>query len=398
MSAIEISNDVFAVGVKDPDLSVFDITMTTRYGTTYNAYLIKGEKIALIDTVKKEFTEKYLANVSSQVPFDKIDYLVVNHTEPDHSGAIPALLEKAPQIKIICSSAAVPYVKNVINQEADITGVKNDHLLELGGKTLQFKLMPYMHWPDTMMDYLQEDKILFSNDGFTAHICSDGLYADELSRDVDLDHETYYYWDCIMRPFSGFIRRNLPKLDDLDIQVLAGSHGPIHRNDARAPIDRYREWTRDKIEDRNSVALFYASNYGNTGKLAGIIAEQLKTNGCEVDMADAASVGADRIKEMIESAKCVVIGTPTFNGDAVVPIWNLVNHFSTVYSIGKKAAVFGSYGWGGEGAKLVAERLKGLKLKLFEEEYRARLIPSDIELTALNEYCAKLAEYIKAGK
>lgn len=398
MSAIKLSDSVHWVGVKDPELRVFDIVMEIRMGTTYNAYLIKGEKTALIDTVRKEFTEEFLANISEITPIEKIDYLIVNHNEPDHSGAITAILDKAPNIKLICSAPAVPFLKNVINREADITGVKDNHTLELGGKTLVFKGMPYMHWPDTMMEYLQEDKILFTNDGFTAHYSADSIFADEVPGDVDLDHEVHYYWDCIMRPFSGYIRRNLAKLDDFDIAMVAGSHGLIYRHDPLKYIEKYKEWNADKAEGKNHVAVFFASNYGNTGKMAAAVAEGLKKHGFTTSINDVAEIKADEAKELIESSKAVVIGTPTFNGDAVKPIWDLVNLFSTVYSIGKKAAVFGSYGWGGEGSKLVAQRLTGIKMKVFEEPFRARLIPSDEEMAALDEYVGQIAEFFAAGK
>ncbi len=398
MSAIKISENVYEVGVQDPDLKIFDITMPTEYGTTYNSYLVIGEKVALIDAVKKEFTDQFFANIEEIIPIDKIDYLIVNHTEPDHSGAIPALLERNPNIKLIASATAVPYVKAVINCEADLTGVKDKHELDLGGKTLTFRLMPYMHWPDTMMEYLAEDKILFSNDGFAAHVCSETLWADEVPAEVDLDHQIYYYWDCIMRPFSGFIRRNLLKLDDHEIEMIATSHGPLFRKNARSIIDKYKEWTADKSEGSEQISIFYASNYGNTEKLAIGMADELTNQNFTPVLVDATNVESDRVKELIESSKAIMIGTPTFNGDAVKPIWDLTMHFSTVYSIGKKAAVFGSYGWGGEGTKLVAARLSGLKLKVFEEEFRARLIPSGDEMNDLKSYVERLAQYFRAGK
>lgn len=393
MSALKIAENIYSVGVKDPDLSVFDIVMETKYGTTYNSYLIKGtEKTALIDGVKKEFTDEFLSNIEEIIPVDKIDYLIVNHDEPDHSGAIPAILEKNPKIKLFCSASAVPFLKNIINREADITGFKDKATLELGGKTLEFKLMPYMHWPDTMMEYLKEDKILFSNDGFATHLCSDYLYADEVKE--DLDHEFYYYFDSIMRPFTAYIRRDMPKLDEYDIQMIAPSHGPIHRQDTAKYLDNYKNWSIDKSEGKNRITIFYASNYGNTKKMAEFFGTQLEKAGYNTLLNDVGNLNIDNAREQIETSKAILIGTPTFNGDAVVPIWNLVNLFSTVYSVGKKAVVFGSYGWGGEGVKLVATRLSGLKLKVFEENFRTRLIPSDGDLKEMENYTKKVVDFI----
>lgn len=392
MPSVKITENVYEVGVKDPDLKIFDLTMKTD-GTTYNSYLIIGsEKIALIDTVKEQFKDEFFANVEEIIPINKIDYLVVNHNEPDHSGAMPTLLDKNPNIVIYCSGAAIPYVKSIINRESEIIGVKDKHQLELGGKTLTFRTMPYMHWPDTMMDFLEEDGILFSNDGFAAHICSSELYADELTADVD--YEVDYYFKCIMRPFTGYIRRNLPKLDIYDIKLIAPSHGPVFRNEPLKQINRYKEWSVDKAENRNLISIFYASNYGNTLRIADSLGQFLSEKGFETQLTDASDFDDEKVREQIESSKAVIIGTPTFNGDAVKPIWDLVSLFSTVYSIGKKAAVFGSYGWGGEGAKMVAERLAGLKLKVMEEQYRARLIPSDEEMEELKQFADNFAEFV----
>ena len=399
MSTMAIGNSVYWVGVKDPTLPVFDIVMETKHGTTYNAYLVRGEKIAVIDTVKSGFTAEFIANITSIVPLDKIDYLIVNHTEPDHAGAIVDLIERNPKIQIVCSGSALPFVKSTINREANFVTVKDDAIIDLGGKKLQFKIMPYMHWPDTMMEYLVEDRILFSCDGFAAHVSGESIFADELIRErasdgtlYDLDYEMRYYFDAIMRPFSGYIRRNMAKLDSLEPTLLAASHGPIYRREVRRYVDRYKEWTIDKADSRR-VTLFYASNYGNTLRLAEKLSQELSKSKFEATLVDASACEPEQAQDLIEASGAVVIGTPTFNGDAPKPIWDLVNLFSTVYSIGKKAAVFGSYGWGGEGSKMVAERLAGLKLKVYPEPFRARLIPSDEEMAGVEVFAAELARF-----
>ncbi|MBD3257583.1 MBL fold metallo-hydrolase [candidate division GN15 bacterium] len=395
MSAFKIADNVHWVGVKDPELAVFDIVMKTERGTTYNAYLVQGEKTALIDTAKKEFESEFLANVEEIIPLEKIDYLIVCHNEPDHSGAMQTVLDRNPNIKIICSAPGLPFARNIINRDADLTGVKDGHEIDLGGKTLRCYGMPYMHWPDTMMVYLPEDKVLFSNDIFAAHISFDSPWADEAPPEDNFDFEFYYYWDAIMRPFAGYARRNLKKLDDLDIDIIATSHGPLIRKDIPQFIEKYKEWSRDKAEGRNLVSVFYISNYGSTTVMAKALTEELTNLGLEVKAVDMAEISDDDAKELIESSQAILIGTPTFNGDAVEPVWHFTSLLSTVYRLGKKAAVFGSYGWGGEAPKLVRERLAGLKLKVFEEDLRARLIPSDNEMTELKEYAGRLAEFLK---
>jgi flavorubredoxin len=390
MSAIQIADNVYSVGVKDPELRVFDISMQTQYGTTYNAYLLKSEKIALIDTVKAGFGDQYFANIEQITPLTEIDYLIVNHTEPDHSGAIPELLARAPQIKLVCSGAALPFLKNVINAEADITTVKDDVVIDLGGKKLVFKLMPYMHWPDTMMEYVPEARILFSCDGFASHMCADTVWDNEENR--DLMHEFRFYYDAIMRPFSGYIRRNLPKLDSLDIAAIGTSHGPLLRKNPRQYINLYKEWTADRSRPKH-VTVFYASNYGNTKFLAETIAANLTNVGFSSELVDLTICDTERARTLIETSGAVMVGTPTFNGDAPKPVWDLVALFPTVYSIGKKAAVFGSYGWGGEGPKLIADRLSGMKLKVYEDLYRARLIPSEDEKRQIGVFVSNLVQF-----
>lgn len=395
MAATKIVDNVYYVGVQDPDLVVFDIIMPTQHGTTYNSYLVKGtEKTALIDTVKEPFTEQFFANIEQVVPIDAIDYLIVNHNEPDHSGAARTLLERNPKIKIYCGAASMPYVRNILNIDADITGLKDAQQLELGGKTLTFRLMPYMHWPDTAMNFLEQDRILFSNDGFAAHICTDRLYADELTGGVDLAHEFWYYFDSIMRPFTGYIRRNLTKLDSHDIDIIAPSHGPLYRQQPRQWIDKYRDWSVDKSEGHRIVSVFYASNYGNTEKLAQQISRRLVDAGYEAPLVDITQTGEQRLKEQLEKSLATLVGTPTFNGDAVKPVWDFVALYSMVYAVGKKAAVFGSYGWAGEGIKMVADRLGALKQKMFTETFGARLVPSTEEKQNLDTWTSKLIEFI----
>lgn len=396
MPAIQLAENVFWVGVKDPKLAVFDIVMKTDHGTTYNAYVIKGRtKTAVIDTVKAEFSDEFFANLGEIIDVADIDYLVVNHNEPDHSGGMIRLLEQAPKAEIICSMAGIPFVKNTLNREAKITGVKDNHTLDLGGKSLHFKVMPYMHWPDTLMEFLPEDKILFSNDGFAAHYSFESLWADEAT--IDLDHEFWYYYDAIMRPFTGYMRRNLPKLNEFDVQMIAPSHGPIFRRNARKWLDKYVDWAADRTDEKNQVMVVFASNYGNTRRLADVFIDQLKADGLNVVAINAEACDLEKVRDEIEMSRAILFGTPTFAGDAVKPIWDVVGVLHSVYTQGKKAAVFGSYGWGGEGTKLVADRLAGMKLKVYPDAFRVRLVPSDDDLAEARDHAAKVSEFIRSA-
>lgn len=393
MNTVQISDHIWWTGVEDPNLRVFDIVMPTRYGTTYNAYVVKGEKIALIDTVKKQFSDEYFAKVASLTPLESVDYLIVNHTEPDHSGAIAELLKRSPKLQIVCSGAALPFVKNVLNDETPLTAVKDDAEIDLGGVTLRFKMMPYMHWPDTMMEYSPEDKVLFSCDGFASHLSGESIFDEDVRE--DLPHEMRYYFDSIMRPFSGYIRRNMPKLDGFDVKIIAPSHGPVLRKFAAQFIQDYKDWTIDRLAGAPCVTIFYVTNYGNTGLLAEAIEKGLSEAGLRTELVELTTCPSEKAQDLIERSAAVLVGTPTFNGDAPRPVWDLMNLFSTVYSIGKKAAVFGSYGWGGEGTKLIADRLASMKLKVYPEPFRARLIPSAKEMAEVREFAKKVAEFVR---
>ena len=393
MSAIKIAENVYWVGVKDPQLRIFDIVLETKYGTTYNSYLIRGtEKVALIDTVKRPFAEEFFANIAEVVPPEKIDYLVVNHTELDHSGSITLLFEKNPRLQIVAAKAAVPFVANTINVGVEIRGLKDDEVIDLGGRRLIFKGTPYMHWPDTMMEFLEPNGVLFSCDGFAAHLAADSIFADEMT--VDLDHEIKFYYDAIMRPYAPFITKNMAKLAGFDVRMLAPSHGPIHRHDPGKVIKQYEQWSADKSEGSKQVTVFYVSAYGNTQKMAQEMAAELKDASLKPVLIDVAAMDESHARDQIEASVALVFGTPTFNGDAVRPVWNAVNLLSTVHSFGKKAAVFGSYGWSGEGVKLVSERLAGLRLKVFPETFRARLVPSDEDLAEVRRFTRKFADFV----
>lgn len=393
MSSIQIADSVWAVGVKDPDLKRFDIVMEISHGTSYNAYLVKGnKKTALIDTVKARFADEYFANLEEIVKTEEIDYLVVNHTESDHSGAIVPLLKRNPKIELFCSAPALPFVRETINDDSvKVTGVKDDFELDLGNEKLIFKITPQMHWPDTMCDYLPSEGILFTCDGFAAHV-SEHTYVDEVPGYYD--EEFFDYYDKIMRFFSAYIRRNLAKIDQLEVKMIAPSHGPIIRRDVDKYLKLYHEYAADKSEGKNQAAIFYISAYGHTKELAEKFAACLKKKGYAIAMVDVMGLDEKSARDTIEQSKALMYGTLTINGDTVPQMWHAIGLLSTVASQSKKAAVFGSYGWGGEALKLVAERLSGMKLKVFEENYRARLVPSEQETAELQQYCDRFAEFI----
>ena len=395
MSALKIAEGINWVGVKDPGLRIFDLYVKTTYGTTYNSYIVAGEKVALIDAVKDGFEEQFFNSIAEIMPIEKIDYLIVNHDEPDHSGAINEVLRRNPRIQLVCSKPAVPFLRNIINDDArPIEGVKGGDRLDLGGLSLEFLSAPFMHWPDTMFCYCPERQVLFSCDGFAAHICpEDSMFAKV--GDPVLEHEAWYYYDCIMRPFAPFSRKASEGVISKKISVVAPSHGPINADQPKYFIQKYLEWTQLKFKSsKKIIAMFVASSYGNTKRMGDTIAASFPADQFEVHQFDAMDVSGERARDIMEAADGIIFGTPTFAGDVVKPIWDIAHLLPSVSSTGKKAAAFGSYGWGGQAPEILEGYLEQLKLKVLKPGARARLVPSTTELDECREFAGKFAEFV----
>jgi len=382
------------VGALHPDLRLFDIIMYAKNGTTYNSYLIRDEKIAVIDTVKEKFAEPYVEHIKELIDPKKIDYIIMQHNEPDHSGSLAALLEAAPQATIVCAKPAVKYVQNILNSEAKILPVSNKEEISLGSMTLQFYSSPYCHWPDTMMTYLVESKMLFSCDIFGSHFCDSRMYNDLVTRDFWPDFK--YYFDHIMRPYKKNVGNALKKVDALDIDMIAPSHGPILRKDVQKYIDAYHEWSQPlPANDPPKMLIYYAAAHGNTGIMAQKIADGARAEGIDVEVYDAVEINPEEHLDRIEAADALVLGSPTINTNVVKPIWDVLNSLITVDVKGKLGASFGSYGWSGDAVKQLDDRLAAMKFKVPFEGQQAVLVPSEEEKDAGFEFGVNLAKELK---
>lgn len=379
MKSLKIKDDLHWIGTLDYDLRVFDIVMYTDYGTTYNSYVLRGsEKTAIFETVKVKFWDDYINELKEVVDPESIDYIILNHTEPDHSGSVEKLLDFAPNAKLVGSQAALNYMKDIAHREFDSIAVKDGSELSLGNKTLRFFSVPLLHWPDSIYTYVVEDKALATCDSFGAHYCFDDILISKMEDKKNYFESMKYYYDMIMGPFKPHVLRALKKIENLEIDYILTGHGPV----LDANIDEYRkmylEWSTPVKKEGKSVVIPYVSAYGYTKEMAETIAEGIKSAGdIEVrlyDMvyADAADVIAD-----IASADGLAIGSPTLVGDALPPITVMLAQLNPIIHGGKHAFSFGSYGWSGEAVGNIDQRLKQLRMKLFTEGYRLKFKPNE---------------------
>ncbi len=391
MSALRIADGVYWVGVLNANLRWFDVVVPTEHGTTYNSYLILDDKVALIDTSHPDFTELFLEKVSSLVDPRKIDYIIVHHAEMDHSGALADLLERAPEAEVVSSKAGIRYLQQVTNREFKARVVGDGDELQLGRRTLRFIAAPFWHWPETFFTYDVEDRILFPCDGFASHYADERMFDDRVE---DFTEDFRIYYDHIMRVNKSRIWQAVKKVQELDVRIIAPSHGPILRERAQWAIERYAEWSKPVEKTGKHVLIFYVAAYGNTARMADAIAAGLREEEVEASLYDAKGLDAVALFDDIEAADGLLFGSPTFNGDAVKPIWDVLYWLSFVEVKGKKAGAFGSYGWSGEAVKLIEERLQTLKLKVPVPGLKTLLVPSEQELERCREFGREFARQL----
>ena len=391
-NSIQVVENVHWVGVKHPDLRVFDDLFPTHNGTTYNAYLIQGsKKTALIDTVKAPFAEEFFDKVGEHIDPAEVDIVVVNHTEPDHSGAVAQIIEKNPDVQIYCSKAAENFLKQLLNRPFNAVIVNDGDEIDLGGKTLRFVLAPYLHWPDTIFTYLVEDELLFSCDAFGAHFCSDKLFDDEIN---EFYTDFHFYFDCIVRPFKDKVRDALKKVEGLPIKMVCPSHGPIRRSSGQFAIESYARWSAAPASTgRPKALLAVLSSHGNTRDMANVIKAELFAHGVDVEIFAVSEMRDDDYRNALEQADLLLIGTPTIQRDAPPQVWHALSLISSVTPKAKLAAVFGSFGWSGEAVKMVEQRLVGLKYKLVADGLTFRFTPTKENMDS----CRVFAEQVAAA-
>ena len=392
---MKIADNVYYVGVSNPTLRVFDIIMCTEYGTTYNSYLVKGaDKTALIDGAHKGFEANFQENVEAITDFANIDYMVVNHTEPDHSGAIRLVIEKNPDIVVYGTAACLKNLDNIVRLPFNRVAVKDGDTLELGGKTLTFCVSPNIHWPDTMMTYLAEDKILFSCDFLGAHFAEPTMYVHKAYKKELYEKEFKVYYDAIMGPFAKFVIRALDRIKDLDIALVCPSHGPmIMGGDIQVAMDTYRKWATPEEKTDKTVAIYYVSAYGYTRQMCQYLAEKLEAKGLVVSAFDVIKTDAADIAAHLED-DCLVFGSPTLNRAALKPVLDVISSTDAVGAAGRPYATLGCFGWSGEACAQLNDRCNSIKMKQVGESVRSQFTPTDEVWAQLDTLADQIAETV----
>ena len=381
---IKVSENVSWIGVLDRDLVSFDIVMETKFGTTYNSYFIDAGKKAVIDTVKEGFWPEYRKKLLSLTDPSEIDYIVCNHTEPDHSGSLCHLLELAPNATVVGSGQALTYLGEMLGKPFKSQKVKDGDVVDLGNMKLKVIGAPNLHWPDTIYTYLEEEALLFTCDSFGAHYADERMWDDEIG---DYSESFNYYFDVILKPYSKFMLKAIEKIRTLPIDIICPGHGPILRSTWKEKIDRSAALASCYMNDterKNRVLIAYVSAYGYTKRMAMQLMEGLKSSGdVEVDLLDIENILLGDLEESVAKADGILVGSPTINQNTVLPIYKLFAVINPIRDKGKPAAAFGSFGWSGEAVGIIENHLKNLKLKVMAEGATARFLPNKEESESL---------------
>ncbi|HRW82851.1 MAG TPA: FprA family A-type flavoprotein [Methanothrix sp.] len=373
----EIRPNVFSVGVIDWDRRLFDELIPLPDGTSYNAYLIRGsEKTALIDAADPPFAKALLDNLEA-LGVDRLDYMVANHAEQDHSGSIPAVIERFQEAKVVCTPRCRELLEEHLKTPAErFLTVEDRSALALGGKTLEFFYTPWVHWPETMSTYLREEKILFSCDFFGSHLATSDLFADRM---IIYEPAKRYYAE-IMMPFRAIIRKNLEIVDSLDIAVIAPSHGPIH-DDPSFIVEAYRDWASEEV--KNEVVIPYVSMHGSTKLMVDHLVDRLIARGIGVKRFEISSSDVGKIAEALVDAAtlvlatCTVLAGPHPNAAHVAFLANALRPKT------RFASIIGSYGWGGKTVKAIQDMMPLLKVEMIEPVL-AKGLPGEEDYAALD--------------
>ena len=375
----KISDTVSWVGKIDWELNRFHgDEYSTHKGSSYNSYLIRDEKTVLIDTVWEPFSKEFVANLKKEIDLNKIDYIIANHSEIDHSGALAELMEEIPDTPIYCTKNGAKILKGHHHKDWNFVEVKTGDTLDIGKNKLIFVEARMLHWPDSMMTYMSGENILFSNDAFGQHYASELMYNDKVDND-ELYDEALKYYANILTPFSKFVVSKIEEVVALNIpiEMICPSHGIIWRDNPLQIVNKYMDWAKNYQE--NQIAIVYDTMWNGTRRMAEAIAEGIKSKDKDVDIKlfNCAKRDKNDIITEVFKSKMILVGSSTINSGILTATAGILEMIKGMKFTNKKAAAFGSYGWSGEAVKIITEQLKEAKFEVVNDGIRELWNPDE---------------------
>ena len=393
---IEVKNDIYWVGIKDWELRQFHgHELSTHRGSTYNAYLIKDEKVVLVDTVWDPYQEEFVDKLDKEIGIDNIDAIIINHSEPDHGGSLGYLMSKRPDIPIYCTKNGADAIRRQFHKDWNFNIVKTGDTLKTGKYELVFVEMQMIHWPDSMLTYVKGANMVLSNDAFGQHYSPASLFNDEVDT-CELYQEAIKYYANILTPYSPLIKKKIEEIRalNLPIDMIAPSHGVIWRENPAQIIDKYYEWSQDYNE--GTVVIIYDTMYNATKMMAEAIGEGLAKNGIKYKLYNNSVSDQSDVLTEIFKAKGVIIGSCTVNNTVLRSISALLDEIKGHRFKNKVGAAFGSYGWSGEAPKIISKSLEESGVKILHEPLQIKYRPTEDELKMFVEMGDKFAKAMNA--
>ena len=382
------------VGFVDWTMRDFHSFITQR-GVTYNSYLIRDEKVALVDTVKEPYKEYLLKNIKDLIDPKKVDYIIVNHAEPDHSSALAFMVNSLPNAKVVCNQKC----KDILSSYYDVTNwkfeiIKSNDTLSLGKFTLRFLDTPMVHWPESMFTYVEEEKILFSMDAFGQHLATEERFDDEVDKCALFEEAKKYYANIVL-PYGNQVKKVMENVKDLDIKMIATSHGVIWRKYINEIVGEYKKWMANKVEAK--VVVIYDSMWQSTKAMAEAIVDGASIDGVEAKLiyVRATSTGVTEIATEILDAACIAFGSSTLNSNMMPMMGAVTTYVKGLRPLGRAGLAFGSYGWGRGGAEALHEKLKEMNFEITQDPIKSKWRPDEEVLQQCKIAGKNLAEKAK---
>ena len=390
----KVTDKVTWVGKIDWELVTFHGNeLSTFRGSSYNSYLVRDQKTVLIDTCWLPFDKEFVANLEREINLEQIDYIVMNHNEIDHSGALPALMERLPNVPIYCTKKGEGIIRGHYHKDWNFVNVKTGDTLDLGENKLIFIEAPMLHWPDTMFSYLTGEHILFSNDVFGQHYASEELFNDNVPAEI-VYAEALKYYTNIITPYSPMVTRKIKELLDMHVPIsmICPSHGILWRDDPMQIVETYQKWAADYQE--NQITLIYDTMWNSTRRMAECIAEGIREEDPDVviKLYNSSKEDKNDIATEVFKSRAILVGSPTINYGFAYSTGGIMELIRGLKFKKKKAAAFGSYGWSGEAVKEITEMLKGAGFAIVNDGIRCQWVPDEAHLEECRAYGREFAK------